>query len=442
MVEVPTRPVITYNSHEKPVFYIIFTLFIRMTQRLRWIREEKGGAHGGEYYHLDTGDGWLPAAKVAEQSKEMRSDYVAYGVRAENSQSWYCADYSSNQNNRHYSVNHYRHDDFPDSEPSNWRDYEKPDCRERGVGKKLGYDQILDQTYQTDTFRRRRRQVNDLQPEVRRLANACDPEFTRASPAVAQAIDNMNQYLVSAAMLGRGGTRSIGNVKKYLQQAYEVEAVRSATSAKVIEGDLRRRWISGGYPPGDGDVTVSWEVLEQLGIGFGEPNFILDAERTYSIWLEFPFTKYLRPDLFVLPGKHKSAFRGSVRSFLNEYDESFFQEVVNQWKDGFANAFDIGDNNTTTSGPTSDSIQSFVLELSEHLKPGLVIESKEENGDVIEIEKQIRRYDSIFTAQDTALLTWFEWTGEVPPQTVVLDEFDTTANSAQNLVNLIDQTVR
>lgn len=411
-----------------------------MSQNLRWVREEKGGSHGGEYYHLDTGDGWRPATKVAEQSKELRNDYVAYGVRAEDSQSWYCANYSANQNNRHYSINHYRHGDFPDSEPSDWRDYEKPDCRERGIEKEIGYEQILRQTYQTETFRRRRQQIENLQPEVRQLANACDSEYTRASPAVAQAIDDLNQYLVSAAMLGRGGTRSVGNVKKYLQQAYEVEALRSVTSAKVVEGNLSRRWTAGGYPPGEGDVTVSWEVLEQLGIGFGGPNFLLDADRIYSIWLEFPFTKYFRPDLFILPGKHKSAFHNSVRDFINDYDESFFENVVNQWKDGLANAFGVGDT-TTESGPTSDSIRSFALKLSEHLKPGLVIESKEEKGDVTEIEEQIRLYDSIFTAQDTALLTWFEWTGEVPSQTEVLDNFDTTMNSAEKLANLVEESV-
>lgn len=421
--------------------YYLGVMFTDMGRTLRWIREEKGGAHGGEYYHLDTGDGWLPAAKVADYSVEMRGDYTLYGVSAEDSQDWYCADYASNQNNRHYSINRYSHGDFPAQKPSGWREYAKPEYREWGVERELGYERILKQTHRTETFRRRQRQVEDLQPKVRRLADACDSEFTRASPAVAQALDDLQQYLVSAAMLGRGGTRSIGNVKKYLQQAFEVEALRSVTSATVTNGKLSRRWITGGSPPGEGDVTVSRETLEHLGIGFGTPNFVLEADRAYSVWLEFPFTKYLRPDLFVLPGRHESAFHDSVRSFLNSYDESFFDEVVSQWEQGFSDAFNIGDSTTSKNGPTSDQIQSFALSLSEHLKSGLVIESKEEKGGLEEVQRQIRLYDSVFTSQETALVAWFEWTGQTPSQTMVLDNFDTTRESVQQFANMIDRGI-
>lgn len=407
-----------------------------MPENIRWIRQEGGGARGGEYYHLDTGDSWMPVTSAALDSKNLPRDYTLYAVEASDSADWYCADYSSNQNNRHYTIRRYRHRDFPGQEPDDRRDYEKPDYRERQVAPRLGYDTILEQLHRTQTFKERQQVIEELHPEVRHLADACDSEFTKASPAVAQALDNLNKFLVSAAMLGSGGTRSVGNVKKYLQQAYEVEAVRRGLSAEVVEGDLRRRWSTGSYPPGEEDLEVSRQGLKQLGIGFGSPNFVLEGAETYSIWLEFPFTKYARPDLFILRGEHESAFNPDVRSFLNNYRQEFFEEVVDEWKQGYSSIFS-DEIDPETSDVSAESIHSFTKGLAEHLKSGLVVESKEEPGKAGETLQQLKLYKSIFQQQESALLTWYTWNRQTPADIEILDEFDTSTESARRISEFV-----
>lgn len=212
------------------------------------------------------------------------------------------------------------------------------------------------------------------------------------------------KFFVSVAGQGRGGTRPIGNVKKYLQQAYEVEAFRGGSNAEVERGGLTRRWQTSGLPPGSEGLSVSSDALERLGIGFGKPNFILSSgSAKYSIWVEFPFSEYCRPDLFILKGEQGSAFMDSTRSYLNEYDPNFYDQVVKEWAEGFARAF--GKKTSSSGGPKKEEIKEFLQGLSRHLKKGAVIESKEESSEKGEAQRQIQRYKDIFREQKIVLLT-------------------------------------
>lgn len=408
-----------------------------MSQTVRWIRERKRGAtKGGERLHLEKDGRWLPAPELAKDKTEYSSDYVAYAVEADDRNDWYGIRFSSNQNNRHYSLERYKHRDFPREPPDSWNDDAFPDRRERLEREETDYSAILEKVDQTRLFEERRAEIENLHPEIRRLADASDSEFTKASPGVRQALDYPNRFFVSAALLGSGGTRSLGNVKKAFQQAYEVEALRQALDLTVGQGNLSRRWQTGGLPPGDRELEVPRDVRKQLGIGFGRPNFVLKGRRTYSVWLEFPFTKYTRPDLFILQGEHDSAFKPSVRRYLNEYDTDFYQDVVDEWRSGFEALF-TGDNVSVTGGTSPEAVRDFVTGLANHLKPGIVIESKEESGEADEAEDQVSTYHAIFSRQQVVLLTWFSWSGRIPSGVEVIDDFGTGGESAQELADLV-----
>lgn len=176
--------------------------------------------------------------------------------------------------------------------------------------------------------------------------------------------------------------------------------------------------------------------MERLGTGFGNPNFVLSTEEnTYSVWLEFPFTTYCRPDLFVLGGEHDSAFTPSVRNYLNSYDHSFYEKVLGQWKKGFlGKIFDI---DSEIKSPEEKEIRGFLRGLSNYLKKGIIIESKEEPGEEEDAKAQVQRYKEIFQGQKIVLLTWFNWNKRVSAD-VVLDNFGLEKSSQGRITSLVN----
>ncbi len=219
-----------------------------------------------------------------------------------------------------------------------------------------------------------------------------------------------------------------------------MRAFQRALSLDVERGELSRRWQTGGLPPGEVELEVSNDVLKQLGIGFGRPNFLLKGQETYSVWLEFPFTKFTRPDLFIIEGMHSSAFQPSVRMFLNDYNDRFYQDVLNEWRSGFVEGLIIdGQEAHFSEGTSPGDVRDFLSGLAEHLKAGAVIESKEDSNEAGEAERQIQLYHSIFRNQSVSLLTWFEWNGRVPSNVEVIDQFGTDEQSKREFAETIRQ---
>lgn len=416
---------------------------VPVARTLRWVRERKRGAtRGGERLHLERSGSIVPAADVATETEPFSGDHVAHAVEADDDAGWLGISFSANQNNRHFSLHGFEHHEFPTELPTTWHDDAFPEWRvaDRRVDDP-SYDTILSKAEPSSLFEERWETISQLRPAVRRLAKTDGSRSVSASPAVKQALEDPERFLVSAALLGAGGTRALGNVKKILQQAYEAEAIRRRLDLQVAESDLRRRWQTVVLPSGGSELTVPSEALRQLGIGFGGPNFVFENGEEYSVWLEFPFSKYLRPDLFVLEGRHDTAFRKSVTRFLDQYPGSFFRDVVEEWESGFVEGALLGDfEGKESGGPSPEQVRNFLTGLAEHLKPGLVVESKEEPGEVDETREQVERYETVFSRQEVLLLTWFGWRGSVPGRVHVIDEFDVGERSASELATLVRTT--
>lgn len=414
-----------------------------MGETVRWIRERRRGAtKGGERMHLERNGNWIPVKKVATEKKSFSGDMVAWAVLAPDTADWYSIDFSSNSNNRNFSIGRYRHQDFPSQLPENATLSDFPNKREFFNPEEFDLDEILAKTSQTSTFKERKKRIEELRPEIETLLQAVKDEFKNLPPGVKQVLERPKRYYVSAAMLGAGGTRSLGNIKKQFQQAYEIEAIRKVRDVEVQNGDLSRSWQTRGLPPGTEDLEIPRDVRKQLGIGFGEPNFILDGEVTYSIWLEFPFTKYTRPDLFVVEGDHESPFQPSVRGFLNDYDQSFYDDVLAEWESGYVEGLVLGDYQGRSSGGTSQQdIKQFTTGLSEHLKSGVVIESKEEASEQDDAKEQYKAYREIFSEQEVLLVTWFRWKGRNPSTFEIFDRFDTSIEEAEKLADTVDRLI-
>lgn len=136
---------------------------------LRWIRSEKRGYTGGEYFHPERGDKWIPLEKVAEEKINFDSKRAAHGVDISNSRNWFSINFTSNPNNRNFLVPRYAHGDFQSSKPPSFRNYDHPDPRDRNVAEKLGYDEIRKNLKRTETFIKRQKMIKKLRPEVKNL---------------------------------------------------------------------------------------------------------------------------------------------------------------------------------------------------------------------------------------------------------------------------------
>lgn len=107
-----------------------------MGETVRWIRERRRGAtKGGERMHLERNGNWIPTKKVATEKKSFSGDMVAWAVLAPDTADWYSIDFSSNSNNRNFSIGRYRHQDFPSQLPENATLSDFPNKREFSVQK-------------------------------------------------------------------------------------------------------------------------------------------------------------------------------------------------------------------------------------------------------------------------------------------------------------------
>lgn len=203
----------------------------------RWIKEEHRGAAGGEYFHLDRGEKWVPIQDIAKESVKLDEKRVAYGVDADEEDLWYSIDFTANPNNRNFNIMCYRHKDFPENKPSSFIDYNHPQPIERHLKERENPEKILQKLKRSNTFKHYQNTIEQVVPEVKKLTSSVG----LGSPGLMQALVSPTEFFISAAGQSKGSAKSIGNVKKSLQQLYEVEALRQGLGAKVKRGAIKKK---------------------------------------------------------------------------------------------------------------------------------------------------------------------------------------------------------
>ncbi|MCD6473375.1 MAG: hypothetical protein J7K47_00480, partial [Thermoplasmata archaeon] len=226
----------------------------------------------------------------------------------------------------------------------------------------------------------------------------------------------------------------------YFKQLYEIKFLVEALDAKIEHIDIQRKYsYMAKYSNLKVDDRIIYDALDQIQITFGRPNIIIKRKNRdyYTIWYEFSFTKYLRPDYFILKGKQDSPFNESVYEYLRTIDDDFWKKIINEWKDGL-HRVSLGSDDSFSSGPSTSEIEQFLLGLVEHLKKGLILESKESESDFKSTNtfRQLELYPKIFNNQKLVLLSW----KKVPIHISgfeIIEDFENDENARNKLVELI-----
>lgn len=184
--------------------------------------------------------------------------------------------------------------------------------------------------------------------------------------------------------------------------------------------------------------------LPELEVTTGRPTISLQARNgDLSIWHEFQAVSELRPDIFVVLGQHNSPYRDSVEPFLEEVakDDSFVTKAKGEWITGLA-TFLTGQDASTIPTLDEAELDRFLRELLQHLKPGVVIESKGEvqDGtlDLTEKErKQLGRYREYLADHELVLVSWVPCEETVPGFRVIDDFGNASMEKREELPEVI-----
>jgi hypothetical protein len=286
----------------------------------------------------------------------------------------------------------------------------------------------MDKFQLTDETRSAVIEYKNLQPLVKNLVDKSPEDQLNAPPATEDAILRPFSYLISALPISKHGhvPKSLQNIIRYLKELYEIKAIVDGFDAKIEKLNLSRSWSYLLYhAPNINNLPT--RVLRAHQITFSNPNFIIKTKDDYyTIWYNFSLTENIRPDFFILKGKHETPFKKGVYKFLSD-----------RWRSG--STFGMNINADTSS---KENAEEFLIELAKFLKRGLVIES-EENSDSFRTkntQRQLITYSKVFDNQKLLLLSW-----TVVPLYVqsfdIIDKFNIEVESTKRLTNYIKEVL-
>jgi len=396
------------------------------------LTEEEFGQRGGTYYFLENEHGKFirvsdMGLKIAEE-KMGRGKRKTYKVRCPEKKTIYSFDFTSNSRNRNlsvylYSARDFRYDKHPKPIRSYWDEEE--------------ISRFIDKFRLSDKQKNAIIEYKSLQPLIKNLVEKSPKDWLNAPPATEEAILRHNSYLVSALAMSKHGSvpTSLNNIIKYFKQLYEIKAIVDGFDAEVEKLDLSRRWSYFPYnAPNIKDLPI--DAIKFLQITFSNPNFIIKTEDAYyTIWYEFSLAKGIRPDFFILEGKHETPFREEIYDFLLDVGKDFGREIIDPWRLGFLRAYN---KNVCVDTPSKEAVQEFLEKLAKYLKKGLVIESKEDRKSFRTriTQRQLITYPKVFSNQGLLLLSWVEVPSSIRGFDII-DKFNVDAESAKRLTDYV-----
>ena len=386
-----------------------------------YIVQDEFGYRGGTYFFLQKDKMLRPVPKVSFENIPLeetgRGWRVAYGLKCNEDDKIFRFSFSANPNNRYFSLELNLAKDFPKVKPQNpqqlldwgWPGpkpresfYDEHEIASKYLNK---FDLLPEMKTKAKEFKKIRDSVKDF---VASFSGAS--KFISAGVSIEQALISPDVFLTSVFAEQEGGLKAISNIVKYLKQIYEIKALVSGLDGKVVKGEISRK---GKFYPKEDIQKFSYDFWDHLQLCFGEPNFLLETrDGYYSVWLEFSFTRYCRPDLLILKGRHDTPFENGVYHYLSAQGEDFEKKVLGPWRKRFTEAFTGGKTKKKTKkeGFSQTELLKFLQGLSSYLKKGAIVESKEESFEVSNIDRlqqQLDLYSKVFKNQNLFLLSWF-----------------------------------
>lgn len=403
------------------------------------LTDDEYGQRGGWYYFLE--NEYNKLIRIADLGKKEetvgggRGNSITYRIKcSENSKIYLCA-FTSNPNNRSFHVYVYNAKDFLHVEherPESIRDYEPIEIRDKfQISTKL-QNAIIE--------------YKNLQPLIKNLTDRTPRDWLSASPATKEAIKNPSNFLVSICAMSKQGSvpKSLMNIVKYFKQLYEIKAIVDGFDAKIEKLDVSR---SGSYFPyrAPNLDTLPLDVLDFLQITFSNPNIMIRTEDDYyTIWYEFSLARDIRPDFFILKGKHETPFKEEVYDFLSTMDRDFGISIIEQWHTGCIEFIQPMSDNSTHGKKDNikEEMGQFIVQLAKFLKPGIIIESKESVTDyrTKTTHRQLERYHKIFGHLNLLLLSWTKVPSYISGFNVI-DNFNINVESTKRLTNYIKEVL-
>ena len=404
------------------------------------LTEEEFGQRGGTYYFIENEVGKFVrisdiGLKISEE-KTGRGYRRTYKISCSENKTVYSFDFSSSGRNRSLSVFLYNAVDFPYEEhPKFIESY-------YGWGEEK-CERFMDKFQLSNDIRNVVIKYKNLQPLVKNLIDKSPEEWLNAPPATEEAILRPSCYLIFAFAMSKQGSvpQSLQNIIKYFKQLYEIKAIVDGFDAKIEKLDLSRRGSYSPYcAPNISDLPI--EVIEFLQVTFSNPNFIIRTmDGYYTIWYEFSLARDIRPDFFILKGKHESPFKEEVFDFLSTMDRDFGRKIIEQWRSGLCRAFGIG-KPVHLEAPSKREVEELLLGLAKFLKRGLIIESKENSDDfrTENTQRQLITYPKIFHGQKLLLLSWVDIPLDVQDFDII-DKFSIDVESTTRLTHYIREAI-
>ena len=403
------------------------------------ITEDEFGQRGGKYYFIENNFGKLVRISdiglMSQQIKTGRGYRKTYKVKCFENDIIYAFDFSSG-NNRYFSVVLYKASDFLYKKNPNpiKRYYDENEISKR----------FEDKFQLSNKIKSAIIEYKNLQPLVKDLINKFPKGLIDAPPATQEAILRPDSYLISVFGMSKHNSvpKSLTNIIKYFKQLYEVKAIIDGLGAKLEKLNLSRK---GSFFPCETSKleNLSSDIFMFFQITFKNPNFIIynkNKDEFYTIWYEFSLARDIRPDFFILKGKHESPFKEEVYDFLSSLDKNFINKIVNQWRSGLIRLFT---SNISIDLPSKKEIEKFLIKLAKFLKNGLIIESKESINDfkTKTTQRQLTIYPKIFSNQKLLLISWVSTPKHIHGFDII-DNFNIDVESTKKLINYIGNVLK